>query len=373
MLDQKKHTFDTFQLIVEASPNALILVNKSGNIEYVNAFTENLFLYSKKELTGATLETIIPNRFINKHNEYFQRFLKNPTPRQMGKGRDLFAVKKDGQEFPVEIGLNPIVVGNNPLILALIIDISERKKAEILLRKHSKELELKNKELEQFNSIASHDLQEPLNTIISWTDLLQHTLDLSEDDESTQMFGYITNAATRMKKLIHGLLEYSHLGRDAELKQVNCASLLESVEEDLLASIEKSNATLEISDLPTIWAYELELRLLFQNLISNSIKYRKESESPKITISAKAINDAWQFTVKDNGIGIEKEYHDKIFTIFQRIHPSETYEGSGIGLAHCRKIIDLHHGSIEIESESGKGSSFIFTIPDLKHYKSAPE
>ena len=367
-MGQKGYSDATFKLMVEASPIALILVNQHGNIAFVNAFTENLFQYSKRELMGSRLETLIPKRFRHGHKNHLQSFLEKPETRQMGKGRDLFAVKKDGTEFPVEIGLNPIIQGDELLILAVIIDISKRKHSEMLLEKHSRQLEIKNNELEQFSALASHDLQEPLNTIISWTELIKYSLELSAEDESNQMFGYITSAAKRMKWLIQGLLEYSRLGKDAKIQQVDCNKLLDSIREDITALIEESGAIFEISGMPTIWAYELELRLLFQNLIINAIKYRKEGVRPKVVINAEWNDNAWQFTVKDNGIGIAPRHHDQIFNIFQRIEEDGSVRGSGIGLAHCRKIIDLHHGTIKVDSKLGEGSTFIFTIPDLKRH-----
>ncbi len=348
--------------MVEASPNSLILVDSQGKIVYANAFTERLFQYKKEELHDQSLEILVPNRFKDHHPSFLHMYLKNPKTRQMGNGRDLFAIKKDGQEFPVEIGLNPIKTKDGMHVLAAIIDITERKKAELLRQKNAKELEMKNTELEQFTYIASHDLQEPLNTIISWTDLLVNSDKYELDLEPDIVYEYITDSATRMKSLINGLLEYCKLGKNAEVKEIDSTRLVESVLDDLRASIIKSKATVHFDGLPKVWGYELELRLLFQNLIGNAIKFQKQEVPPDIFLSAKIVNHAWQFSIKDNGIGIKEKDQKKIFTIFQQLNEKSDYEGSGIGLAHCKKIVDMHQGSIEVESEPGVGSNFTFSL-----------
>lgn len=357
-----QHNELTFHLMVEASPNALVLINSDGKIAYVNKYAESLFQYKKSELIGQQLGILIPDRFKKQHPGFVNMFYKYPETRQMGKGRDLFAIKKNGQEFPVEIGLNPIVTVEGILVLAAIIDITDRKKSEELLQIHTHEMEIKNKELEQFNYIASHDLQEPLNTIISWGEVLERKLERKREVEMLSNMLFIKEAALRMKNLINGLLEYSRIGRNLELKQVDCNALVKSVCDDLKAAIDKAGAKIEIRKLPVVAGYELELRLLFQNLISNAIKFSRSEETPVVIVDAELQNGKWRFKVEDNGIGIGKSNQEKIFTIFQRLHQRNEYEGTGIGLAHCQKIVELHHGKIYVESEPGKGSVFYFTI-----------
>jgi len=216
--------------------------------------------------------------------------------------------------------------------------------------------------LEQFTYIASHDLQEPLNTIISFIEIIANHPDRVYDDLENDSFKFINKATFRMKDLIKGLLDYSRLGQKTEVKNLNSNILVQSVCSDLDFLIEKNNAKITIGDLPQIYAYETELRLLFQNLISNGIKFKDPNKSPEIVINAKQNKCETTFTIKDNGIGIDPKYNEKIFTIFQRLHKRNEYEGTGIGLAHCRKIAELHNGNIWVESEIGKGSTFYFTI-----------
>lgn len=361
-ITERKKATEQFRLVVESAPNAIILVNNLGNINLVNKQTEILFGYDRQELVGQKMEILLPERYTTNHPKLRNHFLAAPQTRAMGAGRDLFAVRKDGSEFPVEIGLNPIETQGENQVLASIIDISERKKIEEELQLYTKKIEEKNKELEQFTYIASHDLQEPLNTIISFIKVIEENSDREFNELEKDSFQFINNASLRMKELIKGLLDYSRLGNKSEAKKLNSKLLAQAVCHDLDFRIKEKNATVNIGELPKIYAFETELRLLFQNLISNAIKFSKPNISPVISITAEKKNLYWQFAVTDNGIGIDPKYKEKIFIIFQRLHGKNKYEGTGIGLAHCRKIIKLHNGDIWLESEIGKGSTFYFTI-----------
>ena len=358
----RKKANEQFRLVVESAPNAIILVDNLGVINLINKQTEVLFGYTRKELVGKKMEVLLPSRYKSNHPNLRNHFLAAPQTRAMGAGRDLFAIRKDGSEFPVEIGLNPLETVNGNQVLASIIDISERKKIEEATKLQSKKIEAKNKELEQFTYIASHDLQEPLNTIISFIEIIENHPDRVYNDLEKDSFKFINQASSRMKELIKGLLDYSRLGNKAEMKKLNSKSLVQSVCHDLDYIIKKTNAKITVGDLPFTFAYETELRLLFQNLISNSIKFMDPEKTPEISITASQDKCQTSFSVKDNGIGIDPKYNEKIFTIFQRLHGRNEYEGTGIGLAHCRKIVELHNGNIWVESEVGKGSTFYFTI-----------
>lgn len=361
-ITERKKATEQFKLVVESAPNAIILVNKIGNITLINKQTEILFGYKRNELVGKKMEILLPQRYLKNHPSHRSKFLANPQTRAMGAGRDLFAKRKDGTEFPVEIGLNPIETNDESLVLASIIDITERKKIEESIKLNSKKIENKNKELEQFTYIASHDLQEPLNTIISFIKLIEENSNHKFSELDLQSFKFINQASSRMKELIKGLLDYGRLGQLGKITKVDCNSLVRSVCKDLDSLIKKSEAKIHIKKLPTIYAYETEMRLLFQNLISNAIKFKKSNIAPEICISCERKNLKWEFSIKDNGIGIESKYNKKIFTIFQRLYGRNEYEGTGIGLAHCYKIIELHNGKIWLDSKLGYGSTFYFNI-----------
>ncbi|MBN9383997.1 MAG: HAMP domain-containing protein [Chitinophagaceae bacterium] len=224
------------------------------------------------------------------------------------------------------------------------------------------QIESKNKELEQFAYVASHDLQEPLRTISAFVELLQQQYKGRLDENADKFMNYLLQASERMKTLIKDLLDYSRIGREKEPRQVDCNLLVQEVTADLDKIIEDTGATVHSSPLPVLQAYPTELKLLFQNLISNSIKFRKADQAPAIDIGSVRENGYWKFFVQDNGIGIESEFLERIFIIFQRLHTRSEYEGSGIGLAHCKKIVELHGGKIWAESTPGKGSRFFFTI-----------
>lgn len=240
----------------------------------------------------------------------------------------------------------------------------------LAITKQSNLLESKNKELEQFAYIASHDLQEPLNTISSFIDLIKADYQEKFDNYGKESLGFIKEASTRMKNLIDGLLQYSRLGRGSDYKMVDCNEITADVQADLKASIADNNAQIFVENLPKIKGSEVELRALFQNLISNSIKFKKTETNPIIKINCNRdsneegkLSDFWEFSLADNGIGIPSEHQDRIFGIFQRLHNREVYSGSGIGLAHCKKIVESHGGEIRLTSEEGVGTTFYFTIP----------
>ncbi|MFN1834243.1 sensor histidine kinase [Balneola sp. MJW-20] len=230
------------------------------------------------------------------------------------------------------------------------------------LEQKKNELEQKIKELNQYTSIVSHDLKEPLNSISSAIQLLEFEYEGKLDEEISNFLSYISDSTDRMRNLINELLDYSTLGKGKEMVTVDCYELVEIIKEDLKAKIKETKADIYIDPLPTVNGYKTELRLLFQNLISNGMKFSKPGIQPVIKISAKKDTN-WVFSVRDNGIGIADEHKGKIFSIFQRLHKKSEYEGTGIGLAHCKKIVELHKGEMWLDSKPGKGSTFYFTIP----------
>lgn len=237
-----------------------------------------------------------------------------------------------------------------------------REGTEQLVLKLNEELLRSNKELENFAYVASHDLQEPLRMVSSFTQLLEHQYRDKLDDRAQEYIRYAVDGAKRMYDLLNGLLDYSRIHtRGKEFKRVDLTRILEIAKRNLTLMIEEKNASIKSNTLPEVDADEGQMILLFQNLIANSIKF--SIEIPKIYISSKSVDDNYVITVKDEGIGIESQYFDRIFRIFQRLLPREQVEGTGIGLAICKRIVERHGGKIWVESEPNKGSTFYFTIP----------
>ena len=228
----------------------------------------------------------------------------------------------------------------------------------------NEELKIKNKELEQFAYVASHDLQEPLRTTAGFADLLQQQYRGKIDEKADKYLSFISDATARMKVVIKDLLEFSRIGTKVEIERIDCNTLLKNMLEDIAAAIHEAKADIQYTELPVINGYATEIKLLFQNLVINAIKFRRKEVTPQIKISCQKKEGFWEFAISDNGIGIEKQYSEKVFDIFQRLHTQKEYEGSGIGLSHCKKIVELHKGKIWIESTAGVGSTFYFTIAE---------
>lgn len=232
---------------------------------------------------------------------------------------------------------------------------------------NTRELERKNRELEQFVYIASHDLQEPLRTTSSFVDLLQQQYHGKLDERADQYLTFITQSSERMRVLINDLLDYSRIGNKKELEHIDGNGLLSQVLEDMHKTISDAGANICAGELPVIMGYRTEIKQLFQNLLVNAVKFRRADCSPHVKISASKRDGEWVFSFRDNGIGIAADHQERIFVIFQRLHTRTEYDGSGIGLAHCKKIVGLHGGRIWVESSVGDGATFFFTIPEINN------
>lgn len=353
---------EKFKGLLASAPDATVIAGADGKIIMINIQTEKMFGFTKDEIIGHPVELLIPQRFQKHHPEHRSKFFADPKVRGMGVGLELFGKRKNGEEFPVEISLSPLKTNETVIVSASIRDITERKKAEIKLKQFTNELEEKNKELEQFAYIASHDLQEPLRTVSNYVKLFQEKYIGKLDKNSDEYLEFIMGATTRMQSLIRDLLEYSRIGRDETIVEIDCNKILDEVLHDMNTSILESKAEINAAHLPTVKGYPI-LKSLFQNLISNAIKFKKADQPLIIDITVQTKNKEWLFAIKDNGIGIDKIHQDKIFKIFQRLHNLQEYPGTGIGLAQCRKIMELHQGKIWVESELDKGCTFYFTIP----------
>lgn len=368
--DKKRLAEEHFRLVVESAPNAFIMSDSSGIIQLVNEQAEKMFGYDRDEFIGQKIELIVPNSLKSTHHNNRNSYHKAPSSRYFGEGSELYATRSDKTEFPVEIGLTPIRTENDTMVLASIIDITERKKQESIINQQMIELKIKNQEMEQFNYIASHDLQEPLRTLSNYIVLLEEDYPEQIDDEIKIHLKTMDNAISRMKLLVRSILDFGRLGRDKKLAYINSKTIVDNVITDLGSLIDCTSATIIIdTDLPEFYGYEIELRQLFQNLINNALKFRKKDITAKINIGSvkpKDKKETYEFYIKDNGIGIDSRYNNRIFEIFKRLNKESEFAGDGVGLANCKKIAEMHGGKIWVESTLGVGSTFKFTISKIK-------
>jgi light-regulated signal transduction histidine kinase (bacteriophytochrome) len=257
------------------------------------------------------------------------------------------------------------------VVLGIILrDLSARKRSEenlgVLneeLKKKSFLLERSNKELEQFAYIASHDLQEPLRMVASFTQLLERKFGNKLDAQGKEYIHYAVDGAVRMQRLIDDLLMFSRVGfKSVSPERVDLNDVCSQLLKDMQLLVDENRAVIQWDRLPVVLAGSMQMKQLFQNLISNAIKYRSEA-APDVKISCRKVADLqWEFIVSDNGIGIDPKYFDKLFVIFQRLHTQKVYKGTGIGLALCKKIVENHNGRIWVESKPGEGSAFHFIL-----------
>ena len=245
-------------------------------------------------------------------------------------------------------------------------DVEAMKLAEEKIKLTMADLERSNKELEHFAFVASHDLQEPLRMVASYTQLLAQQYERQLDEKAKKYIRYAVEGAVRMQTLINDLLTYSRVGRHGKpLQPTDAHAVLGEAIRNLAAAIADTHAVITSEDLPTVLADASQLLQLFQNLLANAIKFQR-GQPPFVHVSARREGDRWRFAVKDNGIGIEPQYAERVFIIFQRLHTREEYPGTGIGLAVCQRIVDRHGGKIWFESPPGKGTTFFFTLPAIQ-------
>jgi len=353
---------------VESTVEAIIMTDGHGDIFYINPAFTAMSGYQPHEVLGKN------PRFLKsgiQPDSVYADLWSTIVHGDVWVG-EITNRRKDGSLYDASVTIAPVVDDNGVVenVVAVQADITERKRTEEALRRltevlqeQTDELKRSNEELEQFAYVASHDLQEPLRMVASFTQLLEGRYGDRLDADGREFIAYAVDGTHRMQALIHALLEYSRVGsRGTSRASVNMEHLFEGVITDLRAAIAESGATVTCTPLPIVEGDPIQLGQLLLNLISNAVKFRGERPSV-VHVSAERHGGEWHFAVRDNGIGIDPEYADRIFVIFQRLHTRDRYQGTGIGLAVCKKIVQVHGGRIWVESQPDQGATFYFTLP----------
>jgi PAS domain S-box-containing protein len=351
---------EKYRVLFEAAPIGIGIADFEGKVLDANK--------SIQEMTGFTLEELSSIDIGSTYVDPNKRRLLLKTLQEAGRVRDweVRLKRKDGAIYYALLSADLLELRGRKVLLTTARNITERKRIEDELRQRTEELARSNAELEQFAYVASHDLREPLRMVSGFTQLLARHYKGRLDKSADEFIGYIVGGATRMQRMVDDLLSYSRIGMYGKpLEPTDCEAVLDQVLTNLKVAIEQNNAVVTHDPLPTVMADMSQMVQLFQNLISNSIRYRG-AETPRIHVSAERKEDDWVFSARDNGRGIAPEFFRRLFQLFQREHPEREYSGTGIGLAICKRIVERHGGRIWAESEVGKGSIFYFTIPAIR-------
>lgn len=353
-----------FAGIISISSDAIVSVDEEQRIIFYNQGAEQTFGWTADEAMGQPLEMLIPEIHRPGHAGKVRQFGRSGVrARRMGERGQISGRRKSGEVFPADASISHLEVGGSRIYTAVLRDVTERARAEEALARQAQDLARSNAELEQFAYVASHDLQEPLRMVASYTQLLARRYGDRLDDDAHEFIGYAVDGVRRMQGLISDLLAYSRVGSRGESPEmVELEPVMARTIDVLRTAVEESGATVTHDPLPAVQADAVQIGQVLQNLVGNALKFRGDAP-PRVHVGVQRQGAEWVFSVRDNGIGIAPEYAQRIFVIFQRLHTRADYEGTGIGLAICKKIVERHGGRIWVESAEGQGSTFFFTLP----------
>lgn len=368
---ERAQTDELFRSLLESAPDAIVVVNNKGAITLVNSRFEELFGYQRQEIIGQSVERLVPGRFHLRHPLHRNKYFLEPRVRPMGTGLDLYGLRKDGTEFPVEISLSPLQTVDSTLATASIRDVTERKLADEKisrlnsdLERRAVELEVSNKELEAFSYSVSHDLRAPLRTIDGFSLALMEDYSEKLDDEARNYLFRIRTAAQRMAQLIDDLLNLSRLSRaPLNVEVINLSTIAQNIMQDLRQSDLQRIVDCVIAPNLTVRGDPRLMKVVLENLLSNAWKFSAKQQFARIEFGLEEGGaDENVYFVRDNGAGFDMTYANKLFGVFQRLHTNSEFPGIGIGLAIVQRIVHRHGGKVWADGAPGQGATFYFTL-----------
>lgn len=369
-ITNRKSVEAQFRSLLESAPDAMVVVDQQGLIQLVNSQTEKIFGYDRVEIVGQPIELLTPKRFRKKHVKHREGYHVEHPVRPMGIGLELYGLRKNGREFPVEVSLSPLETEDGLLVSAAIRDVTQRKRMEEDvqklnedLKKRAAQLETANKELEAFSYSVSHDLRAPLRSIDGFSHALLDDYSEQLPDEGRSYLERIRAAAQRMATLIDDLLNLSRVTRTAlQTRFINLSKIAEEVAQSLIESQPNRQVKFSIAPGLMVEGDPHLLQIVLENLLNNAWKFTSRQKMPEIEFGQKSHVKERTFYVRDNGVGFDMAYVDKLFGVFQRLHSISEFPGTGVGLATVQRIIAIHGGRIWAESAEGRGATFYFTL-----------
>lgn len=351
------------QAVMNTVLDGLIIIDESGTIQMFNPAATRIFGYQPNEVVGRNVNMLMPEPYHKEHDGYLKNYLTTNDAKVIGIGREVFGQRKDGNVFPMELGVNEMQVKDKRMFVGTVRDISQRKAADTERENMTTKLLESNTELERFAYIASHDMQEPIRMITSFGEILMTDYSQALDDTGKEYLRLVVDSGARMRAMVEDLLAYSRMGNEgANFAAFDGEKILGGALENIQELIKERKAEITPATLPMLHGNPVQIMRLLQNLVTNAIKYQPKNNRPLIHIDYEDRPAEWCLSVKDNGQGIDAQFIDQIFMPFRRLHTWEQVRGSGLGLPICKKIVENHGGKIWVKSTVGQGSTFYFTI-----------